>query len=428
MKSYRSTFSVFIAAAFVVIASITPGRARAQVVAGGNTTINSTGAGYLGILQMKCDCTLRLDPEDRFRSFRFRTDPVVMSIETGSPADGILRAGDFMTHIDGERLRSPEGAQRFADIRPGQNVELTIWRNGVTSKVRLRATGLAWNDRRVLGTLAPVGTPGFEARWESWDNGAVGVIGTPPAAPATPGTPAQPGVAPRAVGPGVWSVGPTEAVTPRAPRAPRVAGAAPPQPALAAPATPAAPAGPSVWAIVPDSRVSPSGWFGFSFRCTDCGWARRGGDSDPVWESDEAPELSMISAGGPAARAGLRRGDQLTHIDGYSITSTEGSRRLGSVKPGQKVRLTVQRNGAALTRELTLGRRPEARAAAAVVAATPPRTPRPGVQRELRYTGKIDDVSVEVWSAAGSSVTRVGDTMVITVGGTVVRLKVDPKE
>ena len=420
MKSYRRTSVLRIAAGLVVIASLLPGRSSAQVAAGGNTTINSTGAGYLGILQMKCDCTLRLDPEDRFRTFRFRSDPVVTSIESGSPADGIIRPGDYITHIDGQRLRSTDGSQRFADIRPGQTVELTIWREGVTSRVRIKATGVAWSDRRVMGALAPT-VAGYETRWESWDNGAAGVIaaGTPmPARPVLPAEPAVPGFpAPARLR--------TPAAQGRAQRAPE-APIAPHAPV--AQAAPGAEPPPRVWAIVPDSRATPSGWFGFSFRCTDCGWARRGNDSDPVWESDEAPELSMISAGGPAARAGLRRGDKLTHIDGYSITSAEGARRLGAVKPGQKVRLTVLRNGTVLTNELTLGRRPEARAASAVVAATPPSPRRPGVQRELRYTGKIDDVSVEVWSAAGSSVTRVGDTMVITVGGTVVRLKVDPKK
>jgi hypothetical protein len=128
-------------------------------------------------------------------------------------------------------------------------------------------------------------------------------------------------------------------------------------------------------------------------------------------------------------------GDRLTHIDGHAITSTEGARRLGAVKPGQRVRLTVTRDGRSLTRELTLGTRPEVRAAAAVAARTPrpPRTPATAVapaapRRELRYTGKLEGVAVEVWSSAGSSVERVGDTMVITVGGTVIRLKADPKK
>jgi membrane-associated protease RseP (regulator of RpoE activity) len=143
----------------------------------------------------------------------------------------------------------------------------------------------------------------------------------------------------------------------------------------------------------------------------------------------------MISRGGPADRAGLRVGDRMTHLDGVSIASREGARKLGAVRPGQRVRVTVLRDGKSITRDLTLGTRPEVRAA---IAATTPRAPTaraapgapvaPRFRRELRYTGKLEDVTVEVWSPAGTTVERVGDTMVITVGTSIVRLKVDPKK
>lgn len=398
-----------LAATFVVIAAVIPGRASPQVASGGNTTINSMSTGYLGILQLKCDCTLRLDRNDRFRSFNFRTDPVVVAIEAGSPADGLLRQGDYITHIDGLGLRTADGAERFSQIRPGQSVDLTIWRNGTRSNKRITATPLDWSDRRVLGTLAP-SVDAYAAQWQLLAPdapGAPAIAGTPP----TPAQPAHPGVAP-----GVWG----EAPTPRSPSSPRAVVAPPARPGVSSRAV-------RVWSTVPDAASAPSGWFGFSFRCSNCGWARSGDDELAVWESDEYPELSMVASGGPAARAGLQAGDRLTHIDGYSITSSQGSKRLGAVTPGQKVRLTVSRDGKPLTRELTLGRRPEIRAAAMVAGARPSTTPRPGVRRELRYTGKIDDVSVEVFSGAPSTVERVGDTMVITVGGTVIRLKADPK-
>ncbi len=390
-----------IAAMFVVVAAMIPDRVHAQEVAGGGTTINSTSAGYLGITQLRCDCTLRVDPDERLRFFSFRSDPVIVSIERGGPADGVIRSGDVVTHIDGHSLRTTEGARRFATVRPAQQVELTISRSGRSSKVPLIAAGVDWSDRRVLGTLAPEVAGGY----------AIG-FGDPPTPPAA-APPARPAT-PRA--PTTWSYT-VPAVPPTAPVAP----------------TPSArPGVAGTWSFtVPDSPASPDGWFGFSFRCRNCGWSLSRGDLAPVFESGDAPpELSMIAAGGPAARAGLRVGDRLTHIDGLTVTSTEGARRLGAVKPGDKVRLTVRRGATTLNRELTLGRRPEARAAVTAMAAgraalaaaavAPSRT-------ELRYTGKLDDVSVEVWSTAGSTVEKVGDTMVITVGGTIVRLKVDPK-
>lgn len=117
-------------------------------------------------------------------------------------------------------------------------------------------------------------------------------------------------------------------------------------------------------------------------------------------------------------------------IDGLSILSREGSRKFGGVVPGQRLRLTVERNGRPMTRELVIGTRPEVRAA---IAASTPRPARPVIaatppaRRELRYTGKLEDVTVEVFSSGGPTVERVGDTMIITLGGSVVRLRVDPK-
>jgi hypothetical protein len=133
----------------------------------------------------------------------------------------------------------------------------------------------------------------------------------------------------------------------------------------------------------------------------------------------------MVSRDGPAARAGLIAGDRITHVNGVSILTRAGARAFGRVRPGQKVRLTVLRDGKPLTRELTLATRPELRAAAVVAGFGS--TPRPAagvnLRRELRYTGQLDNVSVEVWSAAGPTVDRNGDTITITVGTSVIRLK-----
>ena len=134
----------------------------------------------------------------------------------------------------------------------------------------------------------------------------------------------------------------------------------------------------------------------------------------------------MISTEGPANRAGLRTGDRIVAIDGYRILSRDGARRFGAVRPGQTIQLTIRRGSSTMIKSLRLSRRPEEVAAIAAVsprAATPP-----SMRRELRYNGKIENVTVQVWSAGGPTVEKVGDEMVITVGGSVVRIKVDPRK
>jgi putative serine protease PepD len=69
--------------------------------------------------------------------------------------------------------------------------------------------------------------------------------------------------------------------------------------------------------------------------------------------------LDAISPGQAAQKAGLQAGDVVTQIDGTDVTS--GSQLRGIIdghKPGDKIRVTVQRNGSEKTITVTLGTRP----------------------------------------------------------------------
>jgi membrane-associated protease RseP (regulator of RpoE activity) len=398
----------------VVVCALVPQRAaRAQASASGRaSTAWSTSISYLGIENIRCDCTVRAG-SDRDRLFIFRTAPVVTGVAPGSAGDGILFRGDTITTIDGYSLLTPEGARRFATIAPGDDVNLLVKRGGNLLKLSLRASST--HRPRAYTDLSPEAPGGFITTWEY-----------PPTTPQPATPPAMVAPAPRGAARATPPRGVAEVwagVAAGAPAA-RVSVTAPPSPV----ATPRAPLTPPV---VP-GEYAPRGWFGFSIRCNGCGWAVTGRPgASPVWESEDAPELSMVEAESPAGRAGLRTGDRITHIDGLSILTRAGAERFGAVRPGQRVRLTVLRNGSSITRELTLARRPEVRAAiaaAAVEGVTPRAATRPAMRRELRYTGQLDNVTVEVWSAGGPSVEKVGDTMVITIGTSVVRLKVDPKK
>jgi hypothetical protein len=64
------------------------------------------------------------------------------------------------------------------------------------------------------------------------------------------------------------------------------------------------------------------------------------------------PRLRDIDRNGPGDGV-LREGDILVAVDGTLITSAEGGRKLGSVKPGQNVQLTLRRGGREISARLT---------------------------------------------------------------------------
>ena len=71
--------------------------------------------------------------------------------------------------------------------------------------------------------------------------------------------------------------------------------------------------------------------------------------------------LAEVRAGTPAARAGLKNGDVITKFGDQSVGSADELRRLvDSKQPGDKVELTVTRNGKTQTITVTLGTRPSA--------------------------------------------------------------------
>lgn len=148
------------------------------------------------------------------------------------------------------------------------------------------------------------------------------------------------------------------AETPRAPRAPRAPHAVVP------PAPAAAPVAPEAGLLdTPETPglLTPRGWFGFGFQCAEC-YVRSGpGDSIAVWEFGSHPTVYSVDLGSPAARAGLRRGDVITKIDGISILTPAGGRRFGTVRPGQPVKLTVLRDGATRVVVARAAERPDRR-------------------------------------------------------------------
>jgi putative serine protease PepD len=76
-------------------------------------------------------------------------------------------------------------------------------------------------------------------------------------------------------------------------------------------------------------------------------------------DGDNAPRVTAVRAGSPAAEAGLKVGDEIVEIDGQSVSSGDDLRAaIDALDPGTKVTVTVQRGGEPQQIEVTLGTRP----------------------------------------------------------------------
>jgi len=90
--------------------------------------------------------------------------------------------------------------------------------------------------------------------------------------------------------------------------------------------------------------------------------------------------VSDVTPGGPAAQAGLQRGDVITSIDGKPVTDVGHFRNLvaGTV-PSTRVQLTIIRNGRQQTAEVVIGEAPERARPVAAAAPARSRAELPGV-------------------------------------------------
>jgi S1-C subfamily serine protease len=76
-------------------------------------------------------------------------------------------------------------------------------------------------------------------------------------------------------------------------------------------------------------------------------------------DADNGAQVVEVTSGSPADDAGLQQGDVITEVDGDEIASGDDLRRaVAAAEPGDKLELTVQRNGETKTVTATLGKRP----------------------------------------------------------------------
>ena len=74
---------------------------------------------------------------------------------------------------------------------------------------------------------------------------------------------------------------------------------------------------------------------------------------------DGAAKVGEVRSGSPADDAGVKANDEVTAVDNHPIkTGDELREAIDARKPGDKIRLTIKRNGAERTVQVTLGQRP----------------------------------------------------------------------
>lgn len=252
----------------------------------------------LGISRMECRCTFTIseDPDEKFWSFE--SEPLIRGLVPGGPAFGKLEKGDTIVAINRMLITTHEAGKRFANMNFGEPVELTVRRRGRLIDVRVVPVE---SDDASEATVDVVGDSLSDEQLEL--RSALGKLSE--------------------LGVELGSLSGTLGVV-----------------------------------GLEDLDFQPTGWFGFGLSFAGSMY-RSSEDGRTRWSFEEPPKVQSVSANGPADRAGLRRGDVITHIDGVRLDSKKGGRLFSEVLPGQTVEFEIRRWGSSRTVELMAEERPD---------------------------------------------------------------------
>lgn len=169
------------------------------------------------------------------------------------------------------------------------------------------------------------------------------------------------------------------------------------------------------------SRGVTRSWYGVGLE-TKAMVVKEGDAEWSVIYFEDPPKVYKVDPGGPAGRAGVRRGDLLVQIDGEDLDKDAGAVLFSSTAPGDTVTLLVRRDG----QDHKIVIAPEDYPVR-VVRRGPGefRTIAGGVSTgtdHLRYAGTVGNVDVEVRGEGEVTVSKTTGEIIIDTGSATVRL------
>lgn len=87
------------------------------------------------------DLGFELDPRPEIAAPRFSSEPRVTRVREDGPATGRLEEGDLLVAVDGQPVTSAAAGRRYAAVRPGDRIELSIRRDDRRLDVTVVAIG-----------------------------------------------------------------------------------------------------------------------------------------------------------------------------------------------------------------------------------------------------------------------------------------------
>lgn len=349
--------------------------------------------GDLGIKSLTFEGSMHMQ-DGEILSMSFHSEPVVLRIDEGGPADGRLREGDVIVSLGGKLITTKAAGRIYAKPPIGEPLAVVVRRGGQERTVTIVPTATCPDrSEEALEALEVLEVPPLP---EVAPAPEVFVAPEAPAVPLEPGRFSAPR-APRAPAPPRAPRTASERAERDAARAERDAQRALREQERIVTAQEhaiqehAEAVSRHREALREQERAVARAWvedateaytgLGLSADELEIQAALEEGDDVIVFLTP--PEVFSVDEDSPAERAGLLRGDVIVEVDGAEVVTRQGSERLAELEPGRAADLTVLREG----RRVTVPLVPEKRR---------------GVLRlgqpvhRLRYAGEVGDVEVQV--------------------------------